>query len=231
MRKIILFIVLILCVSLVHGQQERSAVFLTTTTPPTFPGGEEAMMQYIKSRLVYPSEAVDSDIQGKVLVGFSIDSFGYVKNIRLLEGIHPACDSVALNIISDMPRWSPSKSEPDIEFTLPFIFTLPDERIRTVCDTMPQFPGGMDSMFQFINRNLKYPVMDDCSIQGRVVIRFVVTKKGEVKDPVVIRSVQRFFDNEALRVIDLMPDWEPAIHRGKKVDCYFTLPVAFRLWY
>lgn len=230
--KKLLFLFALIIQSVVFVAQDRdSLIFISTTTPPTFSGGAEAMEEYIRSRLVYPSKAIQDSIEGRVLVSFYVDSCGYINNIRILESLHPACDSVALSVVKGMPKWIPSKSEPYMEFKLPIIFTFPDKNIKTVCDTMPCFPGGMDSLFQFIHRNLKYPVRGDYCIQGRVIIRFVVTREGKIKDPVVRRGIEYYFDEEALRVVRLMPDWEPAIHNGEKVDCYFTLPMLFRPYY
>ncbi len=166
---------------------------------------------------------------------------GYVDNITIIRGIHPECDSVAISIIKKMPKWEPGGIYKDsvlhlmdTYFTLPIIFKLPyeivdGEKIYTVADTMPQFTGGMSDLFNFIAANLKYPHQGMC-VQGRVTIRFVVTKEGKVINPVVLRSLEpNYFDKEALRVIGIMPDWIPAKHNGENVNTYFTMPVSFRL--
>lgn len=65
--------------------------------------------------------------------------------------------------------------------------------------------------------------------QGRVIIRFIVTKQGKIAKPAIIKSLTSAADKEALRVINLMPDWIPGKHKGELVDVYYTIPIVFRL--
>jgi protein TonB len=94
----------------------------------------------------------------------------------------------------------------------------------------PEFPGGDQALFKFLSSNLKYP--SDAKkedIQGRVICQFVVDKDGSVTDIQVLRSVYPSLDREAVRVISIMPKWEPGEQRGKKVKCKFTMPIVFKL--
>lgn len=230
MKKIILFLFLLMGIGICQTQgQNKDDVFNATTTLPSFPGGQEAMNEYIRSRLVYPHSAIVNNIEGQAMIGFKIDTLGWPHDVRILQRLYPACDSVALALVKKMPRWTSGNPEPDLEFKLPIVFKLPDKDIRKTCDTMPQFPGGIDSLFRFISRNLKYPVRGCHDIQGRATIRFVVTKEGKIENPVILRSLDYYMDEEALRVIRMMPDWEPAVHNSKKVDCYFIIPIVFRI--
>lgn len=105
-----------------------------------------------------------------------------------------------------------------------------DDKPFMIVEQMPQFVGGIDSLMTFIQRNLSYPVeaVKD-GIQGRVILRFVVNKKGKVVDARVMRGIDPFCDKEALRVIRLMPDWIPGKQNGRNVSTYFTIPIVFRL--
>ena len=95
---------------------------------------------------------------------------------------------------------------------------------------MPSFPGGETEMHKFINDNLKYPVVaQESGIQGRVTIRFVVTKSGVISDVTVIRGIDPSCDKEAVRVVKAMPKWIPGKQNGLNVPVYFTLPIVFRL--
>lgn len=214
----------------IFAQEKNNNIFYSTTTPPVFPGGDEALKEFIGERLVYPYSARKDSIQGRVFVRFRIDSIGYVRDAYVAKGIHPDCDSAALKIVRQMPRWIPSKSEPNMIFTLPIIFKLPDDKVMSVCEIMPEFEGGTEAMFKFINCNLRYPTIGDSDVQGRVMIKFVITKEGKLVDPIILRSIGYHFDQEALRVVKLMDGkWTAASHRGKSVDCYYIIPVAFRL--
>jgi len=62
------------------------------------------------------------------------------------------------------------------------------------------------------------------------MIKFVITKEGKLVDPIILRGIDYHFDQEALRVVKLMDGkWKAASHRGKSVDCYYIIPIVFRL--
>ncbi len=95
---------------------------------------------------------------------------------------------------------------------------------------MPQFPGGEEALLKFIKDNLHYPkVAAEVGIEGRVTIRFVVNKIGEVTDVTVIRGLDPSCDKEAVRVVKLMPNWTPGRQNGKNVPVYYTLPIVYKL--
>lgn len=99
-----------------------------------------------------------------------------------------------------------------------------------VVEQMPEFPGGMDKLMEYLSKNIKYPsIAQENSIQGRVIVEFVVNKDGSIVEPKVMRSVDTSLDNEAMRVIKSMPKWNPGKQRGKAVRVRYTVPVLFRL--
>lgn len=105
-----------------------------------------------------------------------------------------------------------------------------EEKPFTTVEQMPSFPGGQEAMMKFIADNLKYPVpAQEAGIQGRVTIRFVVTKDGNISDVTVVRGIDKLCDNEAVRVVKAMPKWNPGKQNGRAVAVYFNLPVVFRL--
>ena len=99
--------------------------------------------------------------------------------------------------------------------------------IYLVPDQLPQFQGGNDAMQKYLADNLRYPAGLD-SIQGTVVVRFVVTKTGKTSQFKVMRSLNPQFDAEVIRVIQAMPNWIPGKYEGKAVPVYYSLPVSFR---
>lgn len=101
-----------------------------------------------------------------------------------------------------------------------------------IVDIMPEFKGGIDSLMSFIRQNLKYPDWErENNIEGKVLVSFIIDKKGTVKDPIILRSVpnSRNFDKEVIRVISSMPNWVPGQLNGKNVDVQFNLPINFKL--
>jgi len=107
-------------------------------------------------------------------------------------------------------------------------YDIPDEQgIYGFADKMPT-PGY--DYNTFISQNIHYP--DNArknGIQGKVVVRFVIDENGNVKNPKCMRSVSPDLDNEALRVVAMLPQWKPGEQDGKKVPVYFYLPIVFSL--
>ena len=112
-----------------------------------------------------------------------------------------------------------------------------DEPVEEVQETpfvaveqMPQFPGGEAAMQEFLAKNIKYPaIAAENGIEGVVVVRFVVSKTGDIQDVEVLAPVDRALDEEAMRVIKSMPKWIPGKQNGNNVAVYFTAPIRFKL--
>ena len=93
-----------------------------------------------------------------------------------------------------------------------------------------EFPGGDRALLDFLKSNLVYPkAAQDSSIQGRVIVRFTVEKDGSITDVEVARSVYPALDEEAVRVVSMMPKWQPAMRKGDPIRSKFSLPIYFRL--
>ena len=109
-----------------------------------------------------------------------------------------------------------------------------NETVFTVVEEMPVFDNDdsndMKKFRMFIAKNLKYPdIAAKNSIQGRVYVSFVVDSEGNVKDAKVDRGVDSSLNEEALRVINSSPKWEPGKQKGKNVAVQFTFPIVFKL--
>lgn len=104
------------------------------------------------------------------------------------------------------------------------------EKIFEVVEQMPSFPGGDKALMDFLQNNVKYPVVaQENGVQGRVVISFVVEKDGSITDVRVVRSVDPSLDKEAARVVKSMPRWIPGKQNGAAVRVKYNVPVSFRL--
>jgi TonB family protein len=94
----------------------------------------------------------------------------------------------------------------------------------------PEYPGGTEALFKFLGENLKYPDLAKLTkTQGRVFVYFVVKSDGTVDNISLIKGIGNGCDEEALRVIKLMPKWIPGENKGKKVNVAFYLPIKFKL--
>ena len=91
-------------------------------------------------------------------------------------------------------------------------------------------PKALYSVNDYLDANLHYPIAArEHHIQGRVVVRFVITETGAIDNCVVVKSVSPDIDSEMLRVVRNMPPWSPGLNEGKPVKVYFNLPLSFKL--
>lgn len=105
-----------------------------------------------------------------------------------------------------------------------------NEQVFTVVEKMPSFPGGDAELLKYIATNIKYPKESlDNGEQGRVICSFIVGRDGSVNNPEVLRGVTPLLNEEAVRVINTMPRWNPGMQRGKAVAVKYTVPITFRL--
>ena len=112
--------------------------------------------------------------------------------------------------------------EPQVQDTKTYVYESPE--------VMPEFPGGMEAMVKFLSDNVKYPEQAaKDNIEGRVIVQFIIDKTGQISDAKVVRSVSEELDAEALRVVELMPNFIPGRQDGKAVAVRFTLPISFKL--
>lgn len=104
------------------------------------------------------------------------------------------------------------------------------QKVYDAAQVQPEYPGGINEMLRELAMNLRYPAEAMAAdVQGRVVVRFVVTEKGKIASPEVIRSVSPELDAEAIRAVQTLSDFKPGTIDGKPVSVYYTLPVTFKL--
>ena len=105
-----------------------------------------------------------------------------------------------------------------------------ENKIFFVVEEDPEYPGGNHALYKFISENLIYPSeAQKNNIQGRVILKFVVNPDGSVDRIEVLRSIDPSLDNEAIRVVKIMPKFKPGKQGGVPVQVWFTLPVLFKM--
>jgi|APHig6443718053_1056840.scaffolds.fasta_scaffold32436_2 periplasmic protein TonB len=105
-----------------------------------------------------------------------------------------------------------------------------EQEIFMVVENAPAFPGGDVARMKFLQDNIKYPQMArESGIQGTVYVTFVVERNGNVTDVKILRGIGGGCDEEAVRVVQNMPKWEPGKQRGKPVRVQFNMPIKFTL--
>ncbi|MBO6252772.1 MAG: M56 family metallopeptidase [Bacteroidaceae bacterium] len=158
-------------------------------------------------------------------------SIGRLKYLLLL----PVC--ALLFMMSSTPVSAQSRkstTHPDGSVTIKYggkdmVIKAAGDDVYQVVDEMPQFPGGMKALMDYLSANVKYPeAAKQAGISGRVTTQFVVGEDGVIRDVKVLRSVSPELDAEAIRVMSSMPKWEPGKQDGKPVPVRYTVPVNFR---
>jgi protein TonB len=114
--------------------------------------------------------------------------------------------------------------------------TPTDTTVYRVVEKWPEYPEGINKLMKDIRTSTdnywkrKYPKGKPIVIEdgiSKVIVSLVINENGQVTDPVIVRSLDKELDKEAIRIIKSMPRWIPGEHKGKKVKVRFTLPVQF----
>jgi TonB family protein len=253
---------------------KEDTVYQIVDEMPQFPGGENALMEYVSKNVVYPEEAKEKEIQGRVFISFVVEKDGSIGEVKVLRGIGGGCDEESVRVISDMPRWKPGKQKGKavrVSYQIPIMFklgqtndeykttvktviagdgdysykastaTVPDnpakanmkpdkDGVYQIVDEMPEFPGGVEALMDYVSRNVKYPESaKENNLQGRVLVKFVIEKDGSVSNVEVGRGWGNELDDEAVRVVKAMPKWKPGKQDGQPVRVSFMLPINFKL--
>ncbi len=102
------------------------------------------------------------------------------------------------------------------------------QNVYDVVEQMPEFPGGMPAMIEFLQTNLNYPKdAKKQNVGGRILVMFVVEADGSISNVRVAKKIFPSLDAEALRVVKAMPKWNPGKEKGKPVRVNFSLPIVF----
>ena len=149
-----------------------------------------------------------------------------------------------LNKVDDTPEMAPeqleqpprqaddeeAKEEEKTDEEPPINLNGDDEELLRIVEQLPEYPGGMVEFVKWLTATLKYP--DDAlrrRMQGKVMISFIVEKDGTLTGLKVIKSAGKIFDDEALRVARLMPQWKPGKADGKPCRSMIAIPIVFEM--
>ena len=105
-----------------------------------------------------------------------------------------------------------------------------NQQVFDVVEQMPEYPGGMQALLEYLMENVKYPEdAEKQKIEGRVIAIFVVETDGSISNVEVVKPVFPSLDAEAVRVLSGMPKWKPGMQSGKVVRVKYTVPINFQL--
>lgn len=142
--------------------------------------------------------------------------------------------AIPLAIVENCPPPPPEPKEPEASKNSKRseASSVSDDQVFTVVETDPEFPGGMEALYQYIANNIQYPQLArDNGIYGKVYLTFVIEKDGRITNIKILRDIGGGCGAEAVRVVKSMPRWTPGKQQGKPVRVQFNLPVNFNLYY
>ena len=229
----------------ISGQDQ---IYVEADKMPEFPGGPQALKNFIIDNFEYPLQLEGNNIVGRIIVNFFVNKDGTLSEVNIDNEIDPLLDKEAKRVISMMPSWEPGELKGKlvrVKYCVPIaIKELKRDSEETInleneyfhepfvgtIETQPVYPGGKEAMMNFLKETIRYPLgaMKD-GLEGRVITSFIINVDGSISDIFIVRGVNQWMDAEAIRVISKMPNWEPLTIRGKPTRARFALPVTFKL--
>ncbi|MFT0160870.1 energy transducer TonB [Bacteroides thetaiotaomicron] len=106
-------------------ETKGDSIYSVVETMPDFPGGQKELLSFLSRNIKYPTKAIESKIQGRVIVQFVVNKDGSISNAKIVRSVDPDLDKEALRVINSMPQWKPGmqKGEPvSVKYTVPIVF-------------------------------------------------------------------------------------------------------------
>jgi TonB family protein len=117
----------IMCIAVRETKEDIEVNYKYVEKMAEFPGGENEAFRYIHNNIKYPVIAMENGIQGKVIVGFSVEKDGSITDVIVLRGIDAICDKEAVRVVKSMPKWIPARQNGryvKVSYSLPVLFKL-----------------------------------------------------------------------------------------------------------
>ena len=184
---------------------------------PGYPGGLAECVGFINKNI--DREKCEEE-EGRVILNFVVNSDGSLSDIKVLRGVSRKVDKEIVSIVKKMPKWNPGTLNGNpvrVRFTLPVMVKF---KIDDDCDTPASFPGGQKDMVRFLVDNVPYVKDVHWPNPGlvKVLVSFIVDELGYIRNVLVREGVNFQADQEAVRVIQIMPKWTPAMKDGKPIS-------------
>lgn len=174
-------------------------------------------------------------IFGALLIGIS-SQYGCKTKDQINKSLENSNERINVNNNSDKKEYQDSIQTININMCYKAVtpqkmeVDIDSNDLIMIVDGLPEFPGGEEKRIKFIKENLKYPkTAKDSNIQGTVFVTFLVEKDGSISNIDILRGINKECDDEALRVIKLLPKWKPGQQRGKPQRVQFNMPIKFTL--
>ena len=221
------------------GSEHKSEVYEIVEQMPRLIGG----LSGLQAKVTYPEIARKANIEGRVIVQVIVDENGDIRDIQLLRGAGAGLDEEATRVISEHAEFTPGRQDGKpvaVKLSIPIVFRLNDEsksqseRSQSsekqdhyeIVEQRPELIGGISGL----QAKVRYPeIARKASVEGRVIVQFIVDENGDVRDPEILRGAGAGLDEEATRVIVEEAKFIPGRQRGRAVPVRMSLPIVFKL--
>lgn len=135
MKRVLLILALLFTYVMVNaqsntGSKEKTSnekIYDVVEMPPSFPGGQAALLAWIASHVNYPQKAMESRIEGRIIIGFVIECDGSVSQAKIIRSVDPLLDDEAIRVVMGMPKWTPGRQNGKnvrVKYNVPVNFRL-----------------------------------------------------------------------------------------------------------
>lgn len=213
----------------------------------------ECMATQVYSNIRWPEEELPQ--RGFVKVKIQVNDDGGLANSSIKEGLHPKIDTAVLKSLRSLPKvnwragyfsedsictdfeawikYNPDARQDNLLLLKNLTKTEPEPVLFgciRVVERMPAFPGGQSALLRFLAENLTWPEsLKESSVEGMMVVQFVVEADGSITEPKIVRSIHPGFDPVCLELVNKMPKWIPGSLRGVPTRVQMNLPIRIRL--
>ena len=193
-------------------EEDEQKVIRVIEIMPEFPCGEVGLRKYLEVNTVYPEEAKNKGLEGKVFVNFAVSVTGDVEDVKIERGVDPILDNEAILIVQSMPKWKPGmqRGKP-VRTTFTLSVAFPPNNIASSTETGPEFPGGAYALEKYISQQLSEHLKTVKNKTGKY--SFIINKQGHAENIRVVRRINSTIDNIVVSVLQDMPQWNCACFR------------------
>jgi protein TonB len=234
MVRIVIFIVLQLfwvdaICQTIGISDSTTIIFSEPECIPEYKGGHQGLLYFISNNIKYPITAIEDSIEGNVFVNFIVDTNGFTKNHKVIDGIREDLNKEAIRIAELIKFEKPAMNGGRAVFysySLSIKFFLSPEMV-TFIEEAPLFNGDLN---EFIQNEIVYPLdARKDTIEGTVIISFKIDTLGLTNNHEVVKGIREDVNNEALRIAKLIKFDRPALQKGKPITVEYTVPIVFDL--
>jgi TonB family protein len=202
----------------------------------SFPGGDNAMVQWVSEHLVFPEEARREGVNGVLKVFLLVDTLGKAQVISFLgDTLGFGCEKAVREMVDQMPLWSPALSDGikvNYQNILPIHFNLGTPKRTEIeyfknAEIMPSFRGGDSALVNYIRSALKKNDHMRAGEQGQVTLEFFIETNGKIESCWVSKSTNEALNSLAIQIIKEMPAWNPASIDHKPVRVLRSITLDF----